>query len=70
MNEAEKLRVLIPHWMEHNQEHAQEYRRWAEGAAEASGDLLGAVEALKDANRNLALALEKLGGGTARVHSH
>ena len=30
MNEVEKLRVLIPHWIEHNEEHANEFRRWAE----------------------------------------
>ena len=30
MNEIEKLRVLIPHWVEHNNEHAQEFRDWAE----------------------------------------
>jgi hypothetical protein len=27
VNEEEKLRVLIPHWIEHNLEHAEEFRR-------------------------------------------
>ena len=36
MNTLEKLRKLIPHWQEHNEEHAQSYRRWAE-EAEADG---------------------------------
>jgi hypothetical protein len=30
MDELEKLRKLIPHWMEHNDEHAETYKSWAE----------------------------------------
>lgn len=30
MNEREKLRHLLHHWMEHNREHAETYREWAE----------------------------------------
>jgi hypothetical protein len=70
MNEAEKLRMLIPHWIEHNDEHAEEYRRWAESAAEASVDLLAAVEAMKRVNQTLAVALEKLGGALPLPVSH
>ena len=70
MNEIEKLRMLIPHWIEHNEEHAEEYRRWSAEAAEASADLLAAVEALKIVNQTLGVALEKLGGATSHSHSH
>ena len=70
MNEIEKLRMLIPHWIEHNEEHAEEYRRWSEEATEASADLLVAVEALKSVNQSLGIALEKLGGETSHPHSH
>ena len=70
MNEVEKLRVLIPHWMEHNDEHAEEYRRWAQEATEASADLLAVVEALKNVNQTLAAALEKLGGTISHPHPH
>jgi hypothetical protein len=70
MNEAEKLRMLIPHWIEHNDEHAEEYRRWAESAAEASVDLLAAVEVMKRVNQTLAVALEKLGGALPLPVSH
>jgi hypothetical protein len=70
MNEVEKLRVLIPHWMEHNDEHAEEYQRWAEKATEASADLLSAVDSLKKVNQTLGVALEKLGGATSHPHSH
>jgi hypothetical protein len=62
--------MLIPHWIEHNDEHAEEYRRWAESAAEASVDLLAAVEAMKRVNQTLAVALEKLGGALPLPVSH
>jgi hypothetical protein len=70
MNELEKLRVLIPHWIEHNEEHAEEYRRWAEDVKEVNADLLDAVETLKKVNQTLGVALEKLGGAKVHPHSH
>ena len=30
MDEVEKLKILLPHWMEHNDEHAKTYKDWAE----------------------------------------
>jgi len=56
--------------MEHNEEHAEEYRRWAEKVAETSVDLLAAVDALKKVNQTLGVALEKLGGEASHLHSH
>jgi hypothetical protein len=70
MDDIQKLRVLIPHWMEHNEEHALEFRRWAETAGDATADLLAAVEALGQVNQILAAALEKLGGALPHQHSH
>lgn len=32
MNELEKLEKLLYHWKEHNDEHANTYREWAEKA--------------------------------------
>ena len=43
MNEVEKLRVLIPHWIEHNEEHASEFRDWAENTSQAAPELLEAA---------------------------
>ncbi|HYA26717.1 MAG TPA: hypothetical protein VEE82_01840 [Thermodesulfovibrionales bacterium] len=37
MNEKDKLRHLLHHWMEHNLEHAEVYREWA-AKASALGD--------------------------------
>lgn len=47
MNDIEKLRVLLPHWIEHNAEHADEFLTWAERARKSSEDYLGgAADAL------------------------
>ena len=68
MNEVDKLRVLIPHWIEHNEEHAAEFRRWAEEAGSAAEDILDAADSMSRVNQSLAIALDKLGG--ALPHSH
>jgi len=33
-NELAKLRILLPHWIEHNEEHAERFREWAGKARE------------------------------------
>ena len=30
MDDVEKLKTLLPHWMKHNDEHAKTYKNWAE----------------------------------------
>jgi hypothetical protein len=62
MNDTQKLRVLIPHWIEHNKEHAEEYLRWAEHANEVSQDILAAADSLMPVNQALTEALTKLVG--------
>ncbi len=32
MEEKERLTVVIAHWIEHNQSHMSEYKKWAEKA--------------------------------------
>ena len=66
MTDLQKLRVLLPHWIEHNAEHAAEFREWAERASAAgqdgpATDVTLAAEELKWVNEQLAVALEKLG---------
>ena len=68
MNKADKLRVLIPHWIEHNNEHADEFRRWAKQAGDAAPNILAASTAIVQANESLATALEKLGGALPHHH--
>ena len=60
--DLEKLCVLLPHWIEHNAEHAGEFRRWAERGREAGEQIREAAQSLELANQALEEALEKLGG--------
>jgi len=67
LSETEKLRVLLPHWIEHNREHAAEFREWRERIGQSGGEgiaaqLESATQSLEEACKALSLALEKLGG--------
>ncbi len=62
MNDIEKLRVLLPHWIEHNSEHASEFREWAGRAGAAEAHIEAAAELMEEANARLADALEEVGG--------
>jgi len=67
MNDLEKLRVLLVHWVEHNLEHAQEFRQWARraeesGSEEAASKLEAAAQEMKVLNNSLQTALDLLGG--------
>jgi len=68
MKEMDKLRVLIPHWIEHNVEHADEFRGWAERAGDAAADILDAAEIMTKVNNILEAALQKLGGPLSYHH--
>lgn len=70
LSEQEKLRVLLPHWQEHNAEHAAEFRAWAEKASAARPQILAAAEHLEAANAALQAALEILGGPLPGEHHH
>lgn len=69
-SDEEKLRLLLPHWIEHNQEHAKEFRRWADKAGPAKADILSAANDLEKVNEILAQALQKLGGPLEHPESH
>ena len=65
MEGMEKLKILLRHWIEHNEEHSEEFREWAEkakgfGEDEVRDNILEAVEQLKAANEFLDRALVKL----------
>ena len=62
-----KLRVLIPHWIDHNEEHAASFRRWADkaralGQEETVQQIEKAVERMAACNKALTAALESLEG--------
>ena len=60
-----KLRVLLPHWIEHNEEHAANFQRWAAKARELGQDQ--AAQRIEEAagrmvvcNQSLAAAREEM----------
>jgi hypothetical protein len=65
-SDEDKLRALLPHWIEHNDEHAAEFRRWAEkaeaaGLEQAAEEIKLAAKQLAWVNEALSAALETLG---------
>ena len=67
MNQMEKLRVLLPHWIEHNLGHGEECRKWSviareEGQEKIADHIDSAVEAILKVNELLATALKEAGG--------
>lgn len=69
MNEVEKLHVLLPHWIDHNQDHAQEFKAWAEMVDVGKGELTQAVVLMDEVNEALRAALTEL-GGPREGHNH
>ena len=73
MTDHEKLRILLSHWANHNGEHAQEYKEWAEraenfGSKEAVSKINAAVEEMSAVNNHLLDALKLLGGPLKHNH--
>jgi len=65
MEERKKLSVVMEHWIEHNERHMTEYRRWAEkagelGLAQAKAGIEGAIEKLLQCNHHLEKVLKAL----------
>ena len=61
MNDTDKLRILLPHWVEHNGEHAAEFRKWAAKVAPPVQDkVIAAAELMDQASARLQEALELL----------
>jgi len=62
-----KLCILLPHWIEHNEEHAERFREWAEkaremGLEEVARRMEEAVERMGDCSAALVEALKALEG--------
>ena len=65
MDEKQKLSVVIEHWIEHNESHLGEYRKWAQKAGEmglsaVKGEIEEAIEMLSKLNDRLDKALNGL----------
>jgi len=65
MEEKKKLWVVIEHWVEHNESHMGEYKKWAQRAGELGLDLVKneieeAVRRLSQSNKHLEKALKSM----------
>jgi len=65
MDEKKRLSVVIDHWIEHNESHMAEYRKWAQKAEElglgvVKAEIEDAVEKLNRCNQSLQKALKGL----------
>lgn len=72
---TEKLRILLPHWIEHNHSHGAEFKKWAEtireeGRNEVAELIERAIATMKDTDGILSEALQKIGGPMEEGHHH
>lgn len=64
-DEKMKLSTMLNYWMEHNKEHSQEFREWADkakgfGETEVSEEILAAAREMDKANESLFRAQKRL----------
>jgi len=63
MDQKKKLSVVIEHWIEHNESHRGEYKKWAQTAGElglemVKAEIEEAVGKLSQSNQHLEKALK------------
>ena len=66
--DLKKLSILLEHWIEHNEEHAGEFREWAEKVNEfqngsVSEKVAAAADGMMKANESLRDAIKALSEG-------
>ena len=66
MEDREKLEHLLKHWIEHNEEHAAEYREWAIKAKDVysgsvSNQIFEAANQIEKASESLSSAIAQMG---------
>lgn len=74
----DKLRILLPHWIDHNRRHGEEFRQWAETAradelATPARHLADAADAIRAADAQLREAAHAIGvdpDKAAHTHAH
>ncbi len=67
MDNVEKLRVMLQHWIEHNKGHIEEFDKWRgtmsdEGRASLAERIKKTIELMASVNTELEKALQEAGG--------
>jgi len=75
MDELLKLKTLLVHWSEHNDEHAESYCMWADkisalGHDELSAHMLALCEDAKKLREHFEKALKAIPDGHEEPHHH
>ncbi len=75
MEHLEKLRVLLPHWLEHNHGHIHECQKWAEqtraaGEKTVADALDTVIQSMNLVNADLEKALLAAGGKDPHHEHH
>lgn len=65
MDQKKKLSVIIEHWIEHNEAHMDEYKKWADTAGElgfesVKAEIGQAMEKISQSNQHLNRALKAM----------
>lgn len=74
MNNVEKLRIMLQHWIEHNKGHMDEFEKWREvmrheGQGAVADRLEKTVALMTSVNEQLHHALHDM-GGAKHDHDH
>jgi len=65
---SEKLVKLLDHWIQHNDHHAEDYRKWAQDARENGRiEVAGLLESAAELTGTISDRFREAGG---KVHSH
>jgi hypothetical protein len=70
MENVEKLRVLLQHWIDHNKGHVDEFENWRklmadENQEKLAGHITEAIKLMATVNAELGKALHEVGGPKA-----
>lgn len=71
MKDIEKLKHLIHHWKEHNDEHAESYKQWAERMMSLDNkELYNILMELYEETKKLNIIFEKVSKEMKKYESH
>jgi nickel/cobalt exporter len=64
-DEKDRLKTLLGYWIEHNEEHSQEFKEWAEkarqmGEAQVADEILLAVQNMDEVTKILSGTVKRL----------